>query len=79
MVWEGKDVIRTARQMMGETNPAASKPGSIRGDYCVETGRNILHGSDGAESAQHEIKMWFNENEINTWTPSTDGWLYEKK
>ena len=58
MCWEGKDVIQQGRQMLGETQPLASKPGSIRGDFSIDLGRNICHGSDSPESAAHELKMW---------------------
>ena len=58
MCWEGKDVIKQGRQMLGETQPLASKPGSIRGDFSIDLGRNICHGSDSPESAEHELKMW---------------------
>lgn len=51
MVWEGKDVVKQGRRMLGETNPLASNAGSIRGDYCIDVGRNIIHGSDAVESA----------------------------
>ena len=59
MCWEGKDVIKQGRQMLGETQPLNSKPGSIRGDFSIDLGRNICHGSDSPESAEHELKMWF--------------------
>lgn len=59
MCWEGKDIIKQGRQMLGETQPLASKPGSIRGDYSIDLGRNICHGSDSPESAAHELKMWY--------------------
>lgn len=59
MVWTGKDVVKTGRKMLGETNPLASAPGTIRGDYCIEVGRNICHGSDAVESAEREIALWF--------------------
>merc|ERR1712001_693221 len=61
MVWEGLGAVKTGRVMLGETNPAASLPGTIRGDYAVQVGRNICHGSDSVESANHEIKLWFKE------------------
>merc|ERR1712117_350893 len=54
----------TGRGMLGETNPAASKPGTIRGDYCIQVGCNICHGSDAVESAEHEIKLWFRDEDI---------------
>ncbi|KAI9027617.1 nucleoside diphosphate kinase [Phycomyces nitens] len=59
MVWVGKDVVKVGRKMLGETNPLASAAGTIRGDFCIEVGRNICHGSDSVESAQREIAMWF--------------------
>ena len=59
MCWEGKDVIKQGHQMLGETQPLKSKPGSIRGDFSIDLGRNICHGSDSPESAEHELKMWF--------------------
>merc|ERR1712244_187678 len=54
MVWEGLNVVKTGRVMLGETNPADSKPGTIRGDFAVQVGRNICHGSDAVESAEKE-------------------------
>jgi nucleoside-diphosphate kinase len=55
MVWEGRGVVETGRKMLGETNPLKSAPGTIRGDYCIETGKNVCHGSDSVESAKKEI------------------------
>ncbi len=49
MVWEGKNAVATGRKMIGATNPANSEPGTIRGDLCIEVGRNIIHGSDSVE------------------------------
>ena len=76
MCWEGKDIIKQGRQMLGETQPLASKPGSIRGDYSIDLGRNICHGSDSPESAEHELKMWFPEG-VNDWKKTVDAWVYE--
>lgn len=59
MVWEGKGVVATGRKMLGETNPLNSAPGTIRGDFCIDVGRNICHGSDSVESAKKEIALWF--------------------
>ena len=66
MVWEGKGAVENGRKMLGETNPANSLPGTIRGDYCIEIGRNILvcHGSDSVETAKKEIALWFKEGEL---------------
>jgi nucleoside-diphosphate kinase len=57
-VWEGKGVVLTGRKIIGATNPAASEPGTIRGDYAIEVGRNIIHGSDSVENANKEIALW---------------------
>lgn len=77
MVWEGLNVVKTGRQILGATNPADSAPGTIRGDLCVQVGRNILHGSDAVESAQKEIALWFEEKDLVKWTPANEGWVYE--
>jgi nucleoside-diphosphate kinase len=76
-VWEGRNVVKTGRVMLGETNPADSKPGTIRGDYCIEVGRNICHGSDSVESANKEIALWFKPEELVNYTPCEKPWLYE--
>mmetsp|Transcript_14829 Transcript_14829/g.21887 ORF Transcript_14829/g.21887 Transcript_14829/m.21887 type:complete len:221 (-) Transcript_14829:47-709(-) len=76
MCWEGKDIIKQGRQMLGETQPLASKPGSIRGDYSIDLGRNICHGSDSPEAAEHELKMWFPEG-VNNWGKTIDSSVYE--
>merc|ERR1712080_273951 len=67
MVWEGKDVVKQGRAMLGETDPLKSKPGSIRGDFSIDMGRNIIHGSDSVESAEKEIGLWFKEEELMKW------------
>jgi nucleoside-diphosphate kinase len=63
--------------MLGETNPAQSLPGTIRGDYCIEVGRNIIHGSDSVESAQKETALWFKPEELVQWKSNAEPWLYE--
>ncbi|XP_041943455.1 nucleoside diphosphate kinase 3 isoform X2 [Alosa sapidissima] len=77
MVWQGLDVVKTARKMLGETNPADSMPGTIRGDYCVEVRRNVIHGSDSVESAQREISLWFHQHELVCWEDNSNHWIYE--
>ena len=78
MIWEGLDIVKTGRKMLGATKPLNSEPGTIRGDFSIETGRNIVHGSDSVESAEREIKLWFKENEIQKYKRDTDKWIYEK-
>jgi len=77
IVFEGEDVIASGRKLMGATKPKDSAPGTIRGDFGVNMGRNIIHGSDGEASAKHEITTWFKESEIVSWTPTISSWLYE--
>ncbi|XP_030067146.1 nucleoside diphosphate kinase C [Microcaecilia unicolor] len=77
MVWQGLDVVKTARTMLGETNPADSKPGTIRGDFCVDVSRNVIHGSDSTESARREITLWFKSDELLCWEESAESWIYE--
>lgn len=77
MVWEGLDVVKTGRVMLGETDPRNSKPGTIRGDFCIQVGRNIVHGSDSVESANKEINLWFDSKEVVPWSRSTETWIYE--
>ena len=77
MVWEGLTATSTGRKLVGETNPQNSLPGTIRGDFCLETGRNIIHASDSVDSAEKEIKLWFSSTEIQSWELATKKWVYE--
>ncbi|CCF58800.1 hypothetical protein KAFR_0F02030 [Kazachstania africana CBS 2517] len=77
MVWEGKDVVKQGRKMLGATNPQDSDMGTIRGDFGIDLGRNVCHGSDSVASAEREIKIWFNENEIVNWSANQSIWIYE--
>lgn len=77
MVWSGLNAVKAGRAMLGETNPQDSKPGSIRGDFCVQTGRNICHGSDSVESAEREIALWFRPEELVNWESHSKNWVYE--
>ncbi|XP_037086870.1 nucleoside diphosphate kinase B-like [Pollicipes pollicipes] len=77
MVWEGLDAVKTGRVMLGETKPQDSKPGTIRGDYAVQVGRNIVHGSDSVKSAEKEIDLWFKPEELTNWTSASHSWVYE--
>uniref|UniRef100_A0A452QIL5 Nucleoside diphosphate kinase n=2 Tax=Ursidae TaxID=9632 RepID=A0A452QIL5_URSAM len=77
MVWEGLNVVKTGRMMLGETNPADSKPGTIRGDFCIQVGRNIIHGSDSVKSAEKEISLWFKPEELVHYKSCAFDWIYE--
>jgi len=78
MIWQGLQVVKTGRKMLGATNPLNSEPGTIRGDFCIESGRNIIHGSDSVESAEREIKLWFKEEEVQKYKRDADKWIYEQ-
>ncbi|MBD2020989.1 nucleoside-diphosphate kinase [Leptolyngbya sp. FACHB-36] len=77
MVWEGEGVIASARKIIGATNPLNSEPGTIRGDFGVNVGRNLIHGSDAPETAQQEISLWFKDEELVNWQPSLMAWIHE--
>ncbi len=77
MVWEGEGVVAAARKIIGATNPLTAEPGTIRGDYGISIGRNLIHGSDAIETAQREINLWFTEEELISWEPTITAWLYE--
>ena len=77
MVWEGDNAPVEGRKLLGATKPSESAPGTIRGDYGIDIGRNICHGSDSVESANKEIALWFPEG-IVEWTPAAQPWIYEK-
>ena len=76
-VFEGENAIALVRQTMGVTDPAKSLPGTIRGDLGVDLGRNLIHGSDGPESAKREIALFFDEKDILSYERSLDGWIKE--
>ena len=77
LVVEGRGAIAAMRKMNGATNPAEAVPGTIRGDYGIETGRNVVHGSDSAASAAREIVLHFSESELVDFKRIDEAWLYE--
>lgn len=77
MVWEGDNSVLTGRKMLGATKPFESNLGTIRGDFCIDVGRNICHGSDAVESAEAEIKLWFKDEEVCQWSHHGNPWVYE--
>ena len=76
MAWEGKDAVATGRKMLGATNPADSAPGTIRGDFALDVGRNICHGSDTIENGEREITLWVPEG-LNEYSSHSKDWIYE--
>lgn len=76
-VIEGKDAVSAAREMMGATDPLKAAPGTIRGSYGLDIGRNVIHGSDSKESAEREISLYFKEEELVAYSREVERWIYE--
>jgi nucleoside-diphosphate kinase len=76
-VIEGRDAINIVRKTMGATNPAQAEPGTVRADYGLEIGRNLVHGSDGPDTAAYEVPLFFTEDEILSYERAVDAWINE--
>ncbi|OLP64984.1 Nucleoside diphosphate kinase [Bacillus pumilus] len=76
MVWQGEQAVDVTRQMIGKTNPKEALPGTIRGDYGLTVGKNIIHGSDSPESAEREINLFFQQEELTNWDQTISSWIY---
>ncbi len=79
IAYEGTNAVAAARGTIGGTKPHESTPGSIRGDFGLEVGRNLVHGSDKVESATRELALWFTDGELFDWARATDPWVFEKR
>ena len=77
MAVQGNGAVGIVRKTMGATNPAESPPGTVRGDYGIDIGRNLVHGSDSVESAKREVALFFEESELVDYTRATDPWITE--
>ncbi|RDV84658.1 nucleoside-diphosphate kinase [Ammonifex thiophilus] len=77
MVWEGKNVVAAVREMMGATDPQKALPGTIRGTYGIDIGRNVVHGSDSPATAEREINLFFSPEELVAYERNLDVWIYE--
>lgn len=77
MVVEGKNAIKIVRTMVGVTNPSEALPGTIRGDYGIDIGRNVIHASDSKESAEREISLFFKPEEMYKFKRIDEDWVYE--
>ena len=77
MAVEGRRAIEVVRSTMGSTNPVQAAPGTIRADLALEIGRNLVHGSDGPETAAFELELFFGEEELQSWPRDTDRWIRE--
>lgn len=73
----GTGVIQMIRNTVGATNPANATPGTIRGDFAVEVGRNLIHASDSPENGANEVGLFFLPAELVEWSRSTDSWIFE--
>ena len=78
MVWEGPNAIAAIRQTMGATRPWEAAPGTIRHDFALEVGRNITHASDSPENGEKEAALWFEQDQICSWSRENDKWIFEK-
>lgn len=76
LVVKGRNAIKLCRSLMGATDPAESLPGTIRGDFSSDTKHNLIHGSDSPESYEHEVKVYFTEDEIHTFSLAIEPWIY---
>ena len=77
MAWEADNAVEAVRNTMGQTDPTASSPGTIRGDLALDIGRNLVHGSDSPESAQRELALFFKAGELLDYTRANDTWIKE--
>lgn len=77
MVIEGANAVENGRKLVGATNPFDSKPGTIRGDFGLDIGRNLIHASDSVDNAKIEISVYFSSKEIVSWEPILNNWIYE--
>ena len=77
MAVQGNGAVAVVRKTMGATNPAESPPGTVRGDYGIDIGRNLVHGSDSVESAAREVALFFEESELVGYPRATDPWITE--
>ncbi|NOT04862.1 MAG: nucleoside-diphosphate kinase [Anaerolineales bacterium] len=78
MVWEGPNAVAAVRQTVGTTKPIESPPGTIRHDYALEVGRNLIHASDKPETGEREVALWFKSEELVDWKRAVDQWVFEK-
>ncbi len=78
MVWEGSNAVAAVRQTVGSTKPVEAAPGTIRHDFALEVGRNLIHASDKPETGEREVALWFKAEELVDWKRAVDQWVFEK-
>ncbi|HEV8594060.1 MAG TPA: nucleoside-diphosphate kinase [Thermoplasmata archaeon] len=76
MLWDGDSAVAVVRKMMGATDPAKADPGTIRADFGLNIGRNVIHGSDSVESANREVSLFFKPDEIHAYERAHDKWIH---
>lgn len=76
IVFQGKNAVEIIRQLMGETDPAKASGGTIRGDFGIDIGHNLIHGSDSLENAAAEIDLFFSEDDVCDYEREVDTWVY---
>jgi nucleoside-diphosphate kinase len=74
---EGTSAVQMVRNSVGATNPLNAAPGTIRGDFALDIGRNLIHASDAPETAQRELALWFSGDELVEYMRETDRWIFE--
>ena len=77
MAWAGRNAVAVGRQLVGATQPLEAAPGTVRGDFGLVAGRNLVHGSDSAENGEREVGLWFTEEELVEWEPTQLTWVYD--
>jgi nucleoside-diphosphate kinase len=75
---EGTSAVQMVRNSVGATNPLNAAPGTIRGDFALDIGRNLIHASDAPETAERELSLWFEPDELLSYQRETDRWVFEK-
>jgi nucleoside-diphosphate kinase len=75
MVWEGREAVAVARNLMGPTDGAKAPPATLRGDFAISIQNNLVHGSDSAENAATEIGLWFKPDEVVSYAPVDQAWV----
>lgn len=79
LAFEGTNAVQAARNTIGVTKPNEAAAGTIRGDFALEIGRNLVHGSDSVENGEKEVALWFGEGELVSWPRNTDPWIFEER
>ncbi len=77
LVVEGREAVKVVRKLIGATDPKEAEPGTIRGDFALDIGRNVVHASDSSASAERELGLYFSEEEILEYSRADEDWLYE--